>query len=41
MNATLAVVPAVLGRPLAVFGHFSKIKNDKLVFLEIRALQMF
>ena len=24
MNAMLAVVPAVLGRPLAVLGHFSE-----------------
>lgn len=24
MNATLAVVPAVLGRPVTVLGHFSE-----------------
>lgn len=31
MNATLAVVPAVLGKPDAVFGHFSmKNKNMKI-----------
>lgn len=27
MKATLAVVPAVLGKPDAVFGHFSVVKN--------------
>ncbi len=31
MKAMLAVVPAVLGRPLAVFGHFSKHEEKILV----------
>ena len=28
MKAMLAVVPAVLGKPLAVFGHFSEKKKS-------------
>ena len=42
MKAMLAVVPAVLGRPLAVFGHFSEHDENILVkLLPVLRIQVF
>ena len=41
MNAMLAVVPAVLGRPLAVLGHFSEQLASKINKLGNKNIKSF